>query len=333
MEDIAMRKIFVFAGVLLLFVQLGCVTQKTFDLKDQEAKELDANLQESRRQSNALFEEKLELSKKVSDLSQEKMVLDATNTDLYRNKESLQNRIKELDDQVAQLTKDKDALIVDNRQLDGVLKAKSDSLSRTISEMRQSIIDQKAANEAKIAELNMKIAALETENVTLKEEMTIQLTEKEKKVQQMSSTYDELLEKMKSEIAKGEITISELKGKLTVNMVDAILFDSGKAEIKPSGLVVLQKVVEILVTAKDKMIRIEGHTDNVPIVGQLTRIYPTNWELSAARAINVTRFLEQHGVDARGFPGAGGTRHQQVRHTRQIGHHGVTGNILAQCDG
>jgi len=294
-----MRKIFVFAGVLLLFVQLGCVTQKTFDLKDQEAKELDANLQESRRQSNALFEEKLELSKKVSDLSQEKMVLDATNTDLYRNKESLQNRIKELDDQVAQLTKDKDALIVDNRQLDGVLKAKSDSLSRTISEMRQSIIDQKAANEAKIAELNMKIAALETENVTLKEEMTIQLTEKEKKVQQMSSTYDELLEKMKSEIAKGEITISELKGKLTVNMVDAILFDSGKAEIKPSGLVVLQKVVEILVTAKDKMIRIEGHTDNVPIVGQLTRIYPTNWELSAARAINVTRFLEQHGVDAR----------------------------------
>jgi putative protease len=48
---------------------------------------------------------------------------------------------------------------------------------------------------------------------------------------------------MKGEIAKGEVTISELKGKPTVNMVDAILFDSGKAEIKPEGLVVLGKVI------------------------------------------------------------------------------------------
>jgi chemotaxis protein MotB len=102
---------------------------------------------------------------------------------------------------------------------------------------------------------------------------------------------------MKSEISKGEVTISELKGKLTVNLVDSVLFDSGKAEVKENGLVVLQKVIDILKSVKDKTIRIEGHTDNVPIVGALTRKYPTNWELSAARAINVARYLQQQGLD------------------------------------
>jgi chemotaxis protein MotB len=80
-------------------------------------------------------------------------------------------------------------------------------------------------------------------------------------------------------------------------MVDAILFASGKAEVTPEGLVVLQKVIDILKNIKDKAIRIEGHTDNVQIVGALTKKYPTNWELSAARAVNVTRYLQQQGVD------------------------------------
>ena len=109
---------------------------------------------------------------------------------------------------------------------------------------------------------------------------------------------EQLVAKMKREIDKGQVTISELKGKLTVNMVEAILFDSGKAEVKPEGLVVLGKVIEILKTVNDKSIRIEGHTDNKPIVGPLTQRYPTNWELSAARAINVSRYLQKQGIDS-----------------------------------
>jgi len=103
--------------------------------------------------------------------------------------------------------------------------------------------------------------------------------------------------KMKSEVAKGQMTISELKGKLTVNMVDAVLFDSGKAEVKAGGQAILQKIISILKDVKDKSIRIEGHTDNVPIIGMLAKKYPTNRELSAARAINVTRYLQEQGID------------------------------------
>jgi chemotaxis protein MotB len=102
---------------------------------------------------------------------------------------------------------------------------------------------------------------------------------------------------MKNEISKGQITISELKGKLTVNMEAAILFNSGKADVMPEGLEILDKMVDTLKSVKDKAIRIEGHTDVVQITGGLTRIFPTNWELSAARAINVARYLQQQGID------------------------------------
>ena len=166
--------------------------------------------------------------------------------------------------------------------------------------------------------LNRQLGALEQVNKELKgeneglkarvDELTKQVAEqkervadlemiKEQKVQEVSSEYNSMIDKMKAEIAQGQVTITELKGKLTVNMVEAVLFDSGKAEVKKEGLAVLQKVVDVLKDSKDKVIRVEGHTDDVPIVGTLARVYPTNWELSAARAVNVTRFLQAQGID------------------------------------
>ncbi len=166
--------------------------------------------------------------------------------------------------------------------------------------------------------LNRQIGALEQVNKEMKEEnqglkanvdeLTNQVAEqkqrvadlemiKEQKVQEVSSEYNSMIDKMKAEIAQGQVTITDLKGKLTVNMVEAVLFDSGKAEVKKEGLAVLQKVIDVLREAKDRVIRVEGHTDNVQIAGGLTRVYPTNWELSAVRAINVTRFLQAQGID------------------------------------
>jgi chemotaxis protein MotB len=120
---------------------------------------------------------------------------------------------------------------------------------------------------------------------------------REEKVQEVSKTYTQMIEKMKSEIAEGQVTITELQGRLTVNMVDAILFDSGRADIKPEGRQVLQKVAEVIGQVEDKAILVEGHTDNVKIGGALARAFPSNWELSAARAVNVARYLQRLGVD------------------------------------
>lgn len=200
-------------------------------------------------------------------------------TDLTKENEGLKATIAKLNGNVDELTKTKEKLTTDNKELNDVLKAKSDTLSKNIADLRQ------------------KVADLEEANGRLKQEVASLQKAKEEKVQEVSKTYEQLMEKMKGEISQGQVAISELKGKLTVKMVDAILFDSGKAEVKPEGLKVLQKVVDILKNVTDKAIRIEGHTDNVPIRGALTAKYPTNWELSAARAINVTKFLQQQGID------------------------------------
>ena len=83
-------------------------------------------------------------------------------------------------------------------------------------------------------------------------------------------------------------------------VVAEILFDSGKAEIKPEGRDVLLKVGNVLRTVQDKQIRIEGYTDTVPIGAALRGRYPTNWELSTQRATTVLRFLqEKGGVDGK----------------------------------
>ncbi|MBI5343409.1 MAG: OmpA family protein [Deltaproteobacteria bacterium] len=220
--------------------------------------------------------------KKVSEadgLSKELAALQQKYKDLSFENSMLKARVANLSGDLEKSTGERDKFSADNKELENLLKAKSDSLSQTIMDLRQ------------------KIGGLENENARLKQEVAALQKAQEEKVQKVSKTYEDLLVKMKGEIAKGEVTISELKGKLTVNMVDAILFDSGKAEVKTEGQAVLQKVISILKDVKDKAIRTEGHTDNVQIIGMLAKKYPTNWELSAARAINVTRYLQEQGLD------------------------------------
>ena len=78
-------------------------------------------------------------------------------------------------------------------------------------------------------------------------------------------------------------------------MVDRVLFDSGQAQVKPAGVLVLKQVADVLNKITDKQIRIEGHTDNVPISSKLQDRFKTNWELSTARATTVVRYLIDHG--------------------------------------
>ena len=214
--------------------------------------------------------------------------------------EGLEQSLQERQAAYAKLTAENEQLKGEVKRLTGELAAlgsERDALAGAKKGLEESLQSTSDAKNQKIGELSQRVGQLEAENARLKEDVAQLQKLKEIEVQKTSKTYENLLDSMKSEISKGEVTISELKGKLTVNLVESVLFDSGKAEVKPNGLVVLQKVIDILKNIKDKAIRIEGHTDNVPIVGALTRKYPTNWELSAARAINVARYLQQQGID------------------------------------
>jgi chemotaxis protein MotB len=139
---------------------------------------------------------------------------------------------------------------------------------------------------AKIENLERKTDSLETKLLNVK-------VEKKVEVERVSQSYENLVKELKDEIARGEISINEMKGRLTVNMLDKVLFDLGKAEVKPTGKQILDRIGPVIKDAKDRDIRIEGHTDSLSIFGDLAKKYPTNWELSTARATNVVRYLQE----------------------------------------
>ena len=88
---------------------------------------------------------------------------------------------------------------------------------------------------------------------------------------------------------KGEVSVSleEHRG-IVVRFGERILFDLGKSELKSEALPIIAKIGKVLREVPDAEIRVEGHTDDIPID---TILYPSNWELSAARAAAVVRYF------------------------------------------
>jgi chemotaxis protein MotB len=126
-----------------------------------------------------------------------------------------------------------------------------------------------------------------------KAELSKSVEAKEGELNELKGTYDSFREKMKEEIARGEINLEQTGGKLRVGLVDKVLFDPGEAEISKQGEGILTRVAEALAGIPDKQIQVSGHTDKMPINSKLIEKYPTNWELSTARATHVVRFLAE----------------------------------------
>ena len=167
--------------------------------------------------------------------------------------------------------------------------------SETRAATEQAVANVAAATAAQ-KELTDKVEKLEGEKAELasaKEELSKEVEAKSGELAELKGTYDKLEDKMKDEIAKGDISLSQDGGRLRVGLVDKILFDSGEAEISKRGEEVLARVGAVLAAIDDKQIQVSGHTDRTPISDKLVGQFPTNWELSTARAINVVRFLSE----------------------------------------
>lgn len=307
--------VFALCSLFLLTVS-GCFVEESVYLKKVEENEgMTSRLSDLQQKNSKLSQENEGITSRFSALQQTYNRLSQENIDLKAE-------LKKLTDQNLSLSADK-------KQLEGSIKTSSDTLSKNITDLNQQVSDlmsenaklkteiseiQKAKEERtkEVGELRNQVDGLKVESVRLSDVISTLQKTKEEKVKEVSGTYEKLLADMKSEISKGQVTISELKGKLTVNMAASILFDSGKADVKPEGVEILGKIVETLKGVSDKVIRIEGHSDAVQIVGALARIFPTNWELSAARAINVAKFLQQKGIDPRNLSAAAFAEHKPV---------------------
>jgi len=205
-------------------------------------------------------------------------------------------------------------------------KATRESLEADVSDLKSDMDHLREQNASLFGlneELNRKLAELTRERLQaikdkdrsiteLTEKKLKALQEKDRAIAEQKKTYDNLVSELNEEIKKGEIQVTQLKDKLTLSMVEKILFDSGKAEIKKNGKAVLERVAGILMKTTDKQIRIEGHTDNVPIGPVLAARFPTNWELSTARSTTVVRYLQDQGVDPFFLSAAGYSEYRPV---------------------
>jgi chemotaxis protein MotB len=149
------------------------------------------------------------------------------------------------------------------------------------------------AEQVELAQRVEKMEGEKAELVSLRNELSLQVQAKDEEIQKLQGTYQELEAKMKEEIAKGDVFLSQSGGRIKVDLVDKILFGEGDASITPRGESVLSRVGGVLASVENKKIQVSGHTDDLNISERLVGKYPTNWELAAARATNVVRFLEE----------------------------------------
>ena len=226
-------------------------------------------------------------------------------TGTYEKKEAEANQMRKgweeerakrstCEETVAQAVKQLDGMTADTNALREQIHGLEGTLAQKESELRASR-DKGAECQALVDELSKS-----------KKKLEVAKAELEKK----SGEYEQLASALRGEIDAGRVELTELRGRTSVKMKDKILFASGSATIGADGKVALRKVGEALRGLSGKLVRVEGHTDNVPTGA--TGSFPTNWELSSARALAVVRFMQEVGVDPTRLSAAGYGEFQPV---------------------
>jgi chemotaxis protein MotB len=196
-------------------------------------------------------------------------------------------------DRIDQLTRALDKLEQDNKDLQDRFKAaaaENADLTERLRQMGMNIEDSKKS----MSDLN---------------KMVEDLRAKERQAQARLQTFRNMIEKFRKMIESGQLRVRIVRGRMVVELSENILFDSGKADLKKEGQTALQEVAGVLASIPDREFQIAGHTDNIPIKSAK---FPSNWELSTARAVTVARFLGSQGVPSNRLSAAGYAESQPV---------------------
>ena len=272
-----MKSLFI---ILLLGLPLAlgaCVSKNTYQQKVNEA--------------DLLTRDVSDLSATVSELRQDKM-------SLQDDLSNLNARLVDVLRQNSKLQQDLLAAYATEERQEGNLTLHQKQVAAT----REQLVDMQQTNDQLLATIEELNQALEKEKIA-----------REARLAKVKNTYNQLVVALEEEIKRGEVTISNLEGQLSVNLLNKILFDSGKTTIKPAGQKVLKSLGNVLNKFPDKALQIAGHTDNVQISSRLKERYPTNWELSTARATSVVHFLQEKvGLQGERLIAAGYSEYQPV---------------------
>jgi chemotaxis protein MotB len=148
-----------------------------------------------------------------------------------------------------------------------------------------------AAAKQRIAELERQLAVRDKELAGLRGELSAEMTK-------LKEAQRGLIRALRPQIEKGDITVDLNNERLLINLASGYLFGSGQDELKPAGADALKQVGAVLKDFPEYKAAVDGHTDNVPIQGALKKKFPSNQELSEARAANAAKALTEGGLGA-----------------------------------
>ena len=272
--------------VLCIFLS-SCVSKSKYS-------ELENSLRNTETQLNAKNEALWDLRDRHDELDNENVELSGKVEGMTHNLSQARSNIRQKEDAIGELMNNLgDAESVINRQ------------QSTMGSMRSNLGDAQST----IRERDNNIGNLRTDLGRTREVVL----EKELTILELDRTRREIEHNLKDQIARKDVRIEEIEGKLKVTFVDKILFDSGSTKVKDKGQEVLLTLAESLVTDPDNTIVVEGHTDDVKIGWPLQERYPSNWELSTARAASVVRFLqEQADIEPERLTATGYSFHRPI---------------------
>lgn len=174
-----------------------------------------------------------------------------------------------------------------------------------IADFNERSVEHEALRTA-LSKLESKHADLLSDQKRLRSDLDQATAEKKAALAELAKTKTELSTKLGDEIAAGDVLIEQRGDRLVVDVADKILFPAGEAEVTERGQEVLKEVATTLSQSSRNLIQVGGHTDNTPIVSKDTlERFPTNWELSTARATNVVRLLQSQGIPGSRLMAAG----------------------------
>lgn len=192
-------------------------------------------------------------------------------------------------------------------ELEGQLRAARDENTELTSRLA-TIEQQNAQMVERLRALGEEVEGLEAQRGNLQSSLEEtrraldELRERERQAQARLDTFRSMLERFRSMIDSGRLRVRIVRNRMLIELSDNILFDSGRAELKPEGEQALSEIVAVLNTIPERQFQVAGHTDNIPMRSSR---YDSNWALSSARAVTVARFMIDQGMAPERLSAAG----------------------------
>jgi chemotaxis protein MotB len=213
---------------------------------------------------------------------------------------ALQAEIEQRDRRTAELNAQLEARASEIQRLESDLGRRGDDIAR----LEQDLVT--AGSRVAMLETSLTQRGAESEEL---QQRLLALSQVEREIRERNSIYEEVLAEFRSLIDAGRLSVEIVRGRMVIQLPQDILFQSGSASLSTEGTSTLREVGEVVAGLDDRNYQVEGHTDNVPIA---TERFPSNWELSSARAMSVIRVLLDSGVSPGRVSGAGYGEHQPV---------------------